>query len=112
MKKNALSTSLRSATQATDSTCSGCQANRAATRALRQGAPVIWFSARNSRSVVAMCKPRLVRWWAPGFRPKSRQSSMWESQVSGCQLFAWLASKAQRRPGPLSPACTAGFCVT
>ena len=38
-KKNVLSTSLRSATQATDSTCSGWSANSAATKALGQNAP-------------------------------------------------------------------------
>ena len=35
-QKTALSTSLRSATQATDSTCIGCHAKSAATKALRQ----------------------------------------------------------------------------
>ena len=39
MKKNPLNTSLRSATQATDSTRSGWMANTAATKALRQNAP-------------------------------------------------------------------------
>ena len=38
--KNALKTSLRSATHATDSTCNGCKANSAATNALRHVAAV------------------------------------------------------------------------
>src|SRR4051794_7676076 len=38
MKKKALRTSLRSEAQATDSTWTGCKANRAATKALRHGA--------------------------------------------------------------------------
>jgi hypothetical protein len=40
-QKNELRTSLRSATHATDSTWSGCQAKSAATKALRQRAPVM-----------------------------------------------------------------------
>ena len=40
-KKRPLSTSLRSATHATDSTCSGWTAKTAATKALRQSVPVI-----------------------------------------------------------------------
>ncbi len=44
-QNRALSTSLRSATQATDSTCRGWTANRAATRKLRQTAPVSLYKA-------------------------------------------------------------------
>ena len=61
MKKNALSTSFRSATQATDSTCSGCQANNAATQALRHSAPVMRLRTRKSSSVLAVCSSRFVR---------------------------------------------------
>src|SRR6266404_3248732 len=43
--KKVLNTSLRSAAHATDSTCAGCHAKRAATKALRQTAPV---NCRNS----------------------------------------------------------------
>ena len=48
MKNNPLSTSLRSATQATDSTRNGWMAKTAATNALRQRAPVIWRRTRKS----------------------------------------------------------------
>ena len=41
MKKNVLRTSFRSEIQATDSTCSGCSPNSAATSPLRHTAPVI-----------------------------------------------------------------------
>ena len=61
MKKKALSTSLRSATHATDSTRSGWMANTAATNALRQRAPVVRRKIRNSRMTDAVCNMTLVR---------------------------------------------------
>src|SRR5579885_3495599 len=98
MKKTALSTSLRSAIHATDSTCSGCTANKAATNALRQNAPVICRSTRNRRIAATACKSTFVRWCPAGFRPYSRQSSMCEIIVTGCQLRATLCVNAQRIP--------------
>ena len=60
-KKSVESTSLRSAIQATDSTCSGCTANSAATAALGQRRPVIRRSATNSSTASAACKQRVHR---------------------------------------------------
>jgi hypothetical protein len=61
MKKKALSTSFRSATQATDSICKGCHANKAATKALRHTAPVICLSTAKRRSVLVMWNPRFTK---------------------------------------------------
>ena len=51
---------LRSATQATDSTCNGCRANSAATKALRQRLRVMDSNTPNSSNVFRMCSSRLV----------------------------------------------------
>ena len=61
MKNSPLKTSLRSATQATDSTRRGWMAKTAATHALGQSAPVIRRSTRNRRTAAAACKSTLVR---------------------------------------------------
>ena len=61
MKNSPLKTSLRSATQATDSTLRGCTANTAATQALGQSAPVIRRSASNRSTAAAACKSTLVK---------------------------------------------------
>ena len=105
-------TSLRSATQATDSTCVGCTAKSAATTALRPGAPVMRESTRNRSAAFAACRSTLTAWWAPGASPKSCTSSMCESHVSGCQLLAWKVVNAHARPAQPSPPCTTGFSVT
>ena len=52
-QKNPLNTSFRSATHATDSTCSGWIAKSAATTALRQGCRVIRVRTANSRQALA-----------------------------------------------------------
>ena len=78
--------SLRSATQATDSTLKGWIAKIAATKALRQVNPVVRRRTRKSRMAVAAWRATFVKWCQPASIPKSWQSSMWESQVSGCQL--------------------------
>ena len=61
MKNSPLNTSLRSATQATDSTLRGWIAKTAATQALGQSAPVIRRRARNRTIAAAACKSTLVR---------------------------------------------------
>ncbi len=61
MKNTALSTSLRSATHATDSARNGWIANSAATNALRHRNPVIRRSTRKSRITAAVCSRTLVR---------------------------------------------------
>src|SRR5215470_378664 len=53
-KKNVLRTSFRSAAQATDSTRSGCQANRAATLALHQILRVSPLNSKNSSAALAL----------------------------------------------------------
>ena len=60
-KKNVLSTSLRSAIHATDSTWSGCTANSAATNALRQIDAVRRRKSRKSNSTLAMWSSKFVR---------------------------------------------------
>jgi hypothetical protein len=60
MKKTALKTSSRSATQATDSARSGWMANAIATKALRQKAPVMSHRTRNSRTAASACRTTLV----------------------------------------------------
>ena len=59
MKKSPESTSLRSETQATDSTCSGWTAKTAATKALRPTPRVMRASAKKSTSVAAAWSARL-----------------------------------------------------
>jgi len=76
IQKKVLNVSLRSATQATDSTCKGCHPNSAATNALRQRAPVIRRRAANSSTVLPTCNNTPLRWWPQGRRPYSSQSSM------------------------------------
>ena len=61
MKNRPLSTSLRSATHATDSTRSGWIANTAATNALRHSAPVIRRNTRNRRITEAVCSRTFVK---------------------------------------------------
>ena len=106
IQKKALNTSLRSAAHATDSTWSGCQANKAATIALRHRAPVSCLNQRNNSKVLATWKSRLVTWWPPGFKPNNWQSSMCEIHVSGCQLAAYPLWKAQPSPAHVNPLLT------
>ena len=61
MKNKPLSTSLRSATHATDSTRKGWMAKTAATKALRQRAPVICRRSRKSTMTDAVWSRTLVR---------------------------------------------------
>jgi len=111
-KKQPLNTSLRSETQATDSTRNGCQANNAATTALRQNAPVIAFNNRRSSIALAQWSNTLTMWGGPAFNPNNWQSSMCESQVSGCQLLACWSTKDQTTPHQLKPARTVGLLNT
>jgi len=83
-QKKALRRFFRSATHATDSTWRGWKAKRAATRALRQMVPVVFFSRVNKSRVLAMWSRRFVKWWKIGSRPKSWQSRMWLREVNGC----------------------------
>jgi len=112
MKNIPLRTSLRSATHATDSTRSGCHANSAAAAALVQRAPESARSARKASAAFAAWSRTLVRWCAPGSSPNSDMSSMWETQVRGCQFVASPAVSAQRKPSRSRPAMTRGLCVT
>ena len=93
-QKTVLNTSLRSAIQATDSTCIGWMANNAATNALRHREPVTLSSSENSSSTHARCSKRFVTWNTRGSRwpyaccasagnAPTRASSIRETQVSG-----------------------------
>ena len=103
---------MRSASQATDSTCSGWTAKRTATKALRPRAPVIRSNVRKSSAALAAWRTAFTTWWGPGLRPNSSTSSMCESQVSGCQLAACVLVKAQASPRHVRPLRTNGFSVT
>ena len=61
MKKNALNTSFRSDTQATDSTRKGWMANTAATKALRHSRPGHLPQDQNSSIAVTACNRTLAR---------------------------------------------------
>ena len=74
-KKNALNTSLRSDTQATDSARNGCNANIAATKALHQNAPVIRRKAKKSMIAAAACNRTLVKWCPPASGPLQRSGA-------------------------------------
>ncbi len=105
-QKQVLNTSLRSETQATDCTCSGCSANSAATSALRHADPVIRDKTPNSSNALATWRNTLTRWCAPARPPHNCQTTMWESQVSGRQLPGGLVVKTQTRPDSVNPPCT------
>ena len=60
-KNNVVSAYFRSGTQATDSTCNGCQANNPATIALLHSAPVMRRNNRKRRMTFAICSARLIR---------------------------------------------------
>src|SRR5450432_92401 len=68
--KNVLNKSLRSAIHATDSTCSGCTANSAATNALRHALPVMVRRTTNNNAVFAPWSSAFSRWCHPGREPK------------------------------------------
>ena len=85
IQKKVLTTFLRSATQATESTFMGCMAKSAATKALLQKAPVIHLKTMKSKRLFAMWNIRPVKWCFPGCNPYNWQSRAWESQVTGCQ---------------------------
>lgn len=69
IQKTVLNTSLRCATKATDSTCKGCKANRAATKPLLQIDPVILYKTEKSNNVLMICSNRFVQWYPPAFNP-------------------------------------------
>jgi len=60
IQNKVLRVSFRSEAQATDSTCNGCRAKRAAMNALGPMRPVISFSDQNSNKVFAMWSSRFV----------------------------------------------------
>jgi hypothetical protein len=69
MKKSALRTSFRSATQATDSTRKGWIAKIAATNALRQVLAVIRRRTKKSKSAAKVCS-RTGKMMTGGIQPK------------------------------------------
>ncbi len=107
-----LSTSLRSAIHATDSTWSGWTAKSSATAALRPGAPVRARRTAKSSAAFAAWSAAFTRWGPAGVTPNSSTSSMCESQVSGCQLATSSVVKAQVTPDQDSPARTRSLAWT
>jgi hypothetical protein len=112
IQKKPLSTSFRSATQATDSTRRGCTANRAAAIALRQTAPVSSRSARKSSTPLTACNATLLRWNPNGRRPNRLASASSDSHVSGCQFPVCRFVNAQTSPDCRSPRMTCWFSAT
>jgi len=106
-----LRTSLRSAIHATDSTCSGWTANRAATNALRPVAPVMRRKRMNTSSVFVTWITRLVTWYAPASVPNNVTSIRCDSHVIGCQYGEWPVVSAHHALFQLSPPRTVGFSV-
>src|SRR5215831_951807 len=87
-QKSVLNTSLRSATQATDSTCRGCNANNPATKALGHVCRVARRNVRKSSTLFAACSSTFVKWKPVGLTPYRLASNCNDSHVSGCQLPA------------------------
>ncbi len=112
MPRKVESTSFRSATQATDSTCRGCKANKAATMPLRHTDPVIRRSASSSTIELPACNARFTRCMARLERPKSCTSSISDHHVSGCQLACHSVVSAQVTESQLSPSRRCGFSYT
>src|ERR1051326_6855324 len=102
--KNMLKTPLRSATHATDSTCTGCSANKAARKALGHRAFVNRRSTKNKSTELAACKSRFTKCGPAGSLPKSCASNMCEIHVIGCHV-----PNAQTIPPSVSPFVTWGF---
>src|SRR5664280_1160940 len=107
-----LKTSFRSATQATDSTCRGCNPNRPARMALGQCAPVSRRKSRKIKTVFAECKKMFVRCSPAAVGPDHSTSSMYESQVSGIQLPSSPVPNAHRTFSQVNPPKTCGFVAT
>src|SRR6185437_4296302 len=104
--KKVLSTSFRSESHATDSTCTGCSANKAATNAAGQSLRVILQSSKKSRTALAAWKRTLTKCCGPGSPPNRLASIMCEIQVSGCQLLPCQVVKAHLIPAAVRPAFT------
>ncbi len=111
-KKSVESRSFRSEIQATDSTCSGWTANRAATTQLRARAPVRRSRTTQSSTESTRCQKTLARCIHPGSTPNSETSAIRDSQVSGCQFASESDVNAHRAPSQVSPRWTTGFVAT
>ena len=107
-----LNTSLRSAIQATDSTCNGCQAKNAAITAPGHLVRVMRRHKWNSKTALTACNNALIKCWAPGFTPTNSQSSMCDNHVIGCQLLACQPTNAHFNPAQVNPACTTRLSIT
>ena len=104
-----LKTSFRSATQATDSTCRGCNPNRPARTALGQCLPVSRRKHRKINTVFAACNKIFVRCGPAAVDPDHSTSSMYDSQVSGIQLPSSPVPNAHRIFSQVNPPRTCGF---
>ena len=108
MKKNVLSTSFRSETQATDSTCNGMQAKSAATKALRQNAPVRRLSSPNSNAVDDV-KQQTGYVVAAGPARKAGSPACATATSADANCWHHKLVKAQANDRQLKPASTCGF---
>ena len=94
---------MRSETQATDSSRSGCRANNPATNKLRHFAPVIRCSTAKTSAALSACNTTLVKWCPHGFTPHTWQTSMWDKIVKGCQLSATGFTHAHLKLSQVNP---------
>ncbi|MBK7877016.1 MAG: hypothetical protein IPJ77_14935 [Planctomycetes bacterium] len=103
---------MRSATHATDSTCSGWSANSAATSHATPKRAVQRITSMPSSTDASTCKPSDTKWCAPGASPNSSTSSMCDSHVKGCQFAASPDVNAYAKAPFDNPARTTAFSVT
>lgn len=111
IQKRVLRTSLRSDAQATDSTWRGVEGEEGGHEsALPEG---LRHSVENQEKQdgVQDVDEDVHQVMSAGVQAEELQSNMWEIQVRGCQLWAWVDVKAQRRFSSVIPVFTWGFSV-
>src|SRR4051794_4998873 len=110
--KKVLKMSLRSEIHATDCTCIGWMAKKAAKKKLHHKARVMRAKIKKTRKVFRQCSPIFVKWCGPALTPKNCTSSAWEIHVIGCQFAAMQLFIAQPTVSTDRPLRTCGFPVT
>ncbi len=96
-------TSLRSDTQATDSTCNGWRAKRPATTREGTTRPVIRASTLASSRVLARCRTRLTRWWPKGSVPEDGRVEHQRQPGQRVPVGRFECPKAQPTPSSAHP---------
>ena len=88
-RKTRIKISLRSAIQATDSTCAGCSANRNATMAERPEITGHVQKQKKKQNRIGGVQTHIGHMMAGGIIAIKLQSTMCEIHVSGCQFEQW-----------------------